>query len=245
MSSVKKVIARAVQDDPWLVSARPPKEMYVPNTIQCRKVVKHLIPVSAQVTAKEAREHGVELGAEIADEEMVEVEVPEEVEEEKVWWETRLCFNGRLVRADEETESVVAIPQRGHRQKMREEIATAIEAPLNYVHYEKLIRIIQEEIDHWKSNNMYGQAQRPLVLVLLGTHEAQDDQDLEERTYSRSVYFIKSCSPTQLQLVNPRNEELEVQLGPGMLELCYQHNFILFAPSNLHFYDYYSDEEVA
>lgn len=244
MSSNQKVIARAIKDDPWLVSARPPKEMYAPSAVQCTKIVKRSIPVVAQVTAKEAREHGVELSTDIPDDQIVDVEVPEEIDEEQTWWETRLCFNGRLVRADEETDSVVAVPQRGNRKKMREEIATAIESPFDFVHYETLINIVHEEIDHWKSNNMHNQTQRPIVLVLLGLYEPEDEQDFEDRTYSRGVYFIKKYSVPKLVLISPQYEEIEVEMSSELINLCHQHNFILFAPANIHFYDYFTDEEL-
>ena len=239
----QKVIARAIKDDPWMVSARPPKEMYVPGAVQCSRVVKRVIPVAAQVTAKEAREHGVELASGVPDNQIVDVEVPEEIEEEQSWWETRLCFKGRLVQMDEKPESVVAVPQRGHRQKMREEIAAAIESPLSFVHYDKLVELVLEEIDHWKSNNMHSHVQRPIVLVLLGVREREDDHDNDDPTYSRSVYFIKKYSLPKMILVSPKNEELEVELEPGTIDLCHEHNFVLFAPANLHFYDT-NDEEL-
>lgn len=239
MSVSQKVIARAIKDDPWLVSAHPPKEMYAPRSVRCKKIVKRSIPVEATVTAKEAREHGVELEPGIPDDQMVVVEVPQEIEEEQTWWETRLCFNGRLVRDSSNSERSIAIPQRAHRQKMREEIAAAIESPLSFVHYEKLVDLIDQEIDHWKSTNMNGRVQRPIVLVLLGLHEPEDekDSDVNDRIYSRDVYFIKQYSSSRLLLVSPRNEEVEVELEPGILDLCYSHNFILFVPSNVHFYD--------
>lgn len=242
MSVSRKVVARAIKDDPWLVSVRPPKEMYTPNSVRCKRTVRKSIPTVAQVTVKEAREHGVDVEPGIPDDQMIEVEVPEEIEEEQTWWETRLCFNGRLVQDPVNPEKSVAIPHRAHRQKIREEIATAIESPLDYVHYEKLIDLIYKEIDHWKSTNMNGRLQQPIVLVLLGLHEPEDEKDTDDRVYSRNVYFIKQYSSSSMVLVSPRNEELEVELEPGLLDLCYSHNFVLFVPSNVHFYDPYNNE---
>jgi hypothetical protein len=239
MSSSLKVIARTLSDDPLLVRRRPTKELFVPHRIYYTRTVIEPRSSFENMTARKARRKGFEVSANIPDDKLVRIEWVEDIERKITWYEQRLRTRGHRIKSDDKE---IIIPRRKQRHiTMRAELADAIDDPLTYIRYDKLRKLIKEEIDHWRNNNMLGENPRPIILVFLGLNE---DSSGTHTTYSRDIYFIKNFDEYNMIVVNCNDKEFEINFEKNVYETGVISQFIVFLPANMHMYDSVTGENL-
>lgn len=234
-----KVIARSVPDDPLLVRKRLIKDIFVPRTNYYTKIIVQPQTVFEEMTAQDARERGYEVDPNIAPHKMVKVEFVENVEHKITWSEVRLVKRGRII---EKRGRKIYIPPKTRRQKIiRAEFADAMASPLFYVKYDKLVKLIKQEIDYWKQRDMSEGDIRPLVLVLLGIRENEDGT---YHTFTRDAFYIKQFDTARMIIVDSKDNEIELFLEKDVFKSGLTSRFILFLPANVHFYDSQGQEQL-
>jgi hypothetical protein len=243
MSETQRIVARLEKDNPWMVSRCMPKDLYIPK--EHHHVTTKWVPktVIKRMTAEEARAKGCKVGERFDDEEEVDVDVVEKVEEKVYWSEYRLKFRGKYSK-DANGKTVLIAPQSSRPQKIREDLATAIESPLNYTVYPELIDKILNELDQWKHSTLKTPEINPKVLVLLGLKEEQENVSIEDRVFARSVYLIDKYSPSLLYISDSSNNQFELTMDETVRNECRTRQLMLFMPSNVQFYNEKTNEPI-
>jgi len=228
-SDHEELIARLHPDDPWLVTKRLARELYVPRYVRVSKNVT--VPQATEyesMSAKQARGHGFEVDLSIPDEEEIEVEWIRNVNEEMVWYELRLKFIGRYsgkIDGELVRHKKPILPVKYHRNTTRAELSEAMENPLRFVRSEDLLKRIEAAIEFWMSHDMSNANIQPLVFILLGNSEGG--------AYPQKMFYIKEDNHFHLIVVDKDDKEIKISFKPGAREACVVRRFILFAPSNL------------
>lgn len=226
-----KLTARLTADNPWMVVEHTPKSLYRPETMHYSRMVKEIVPV--ELTVAEAKECGIEVDPMADPDETVSTN--KEVETKVYWSETRLGFNGK-VRYDKSGEKIV-IPRTSNRQrKVREEMAAAAATPFRFLQFDELRKLVHSQTDHWKNNDIIGELQ-PVILVLLGVHESEEQEDQEERVYVRNTFMIKKYNLNELVVTDSKDKEYTISFANGLIKKGAIHRFVLFLPSNISFHD--------
>lgn len=232
MSTLPKVIARTISDNPLLVCKRPTKELFVPYIIYHTKTVTEPQSSVKQMPAGKARNKGYDIQQNIADNKLVKIEWVEYIDKEITWIEQRLKARGYHVERDGKE---IVLPRRGRRHvTMRAELADACDAPLSLVCYEKLQKLVMDEISHWKNHNMLCEDVRPIVLVLLGLIEYDDGM---HKTYPRDIYYIKKFDEYNMIVIDSNDNEIEIQLEKNVYKSGVVSRFIVFLPANVRIFD--------
>ena len=220
------LVARALPDqDSWLVRKRIAKDIYTPKNLLFTQIISEPRQVFEEMNAGEAREKGFKVDPKVPDMKVVRVEWLEDVERTVTWSETRLVFRGKVQRR-------VIIPRRTSKPvTIKLELAAAREAPLSFVGYDKLIDLIQEEINFGKNHNLDTQPIKPVALVLLGVRSGKTQE-----AYSREVFFIKSYTDDKMSVVDSADRAYEIELTPDVLAQSTLTSCILFFPNNIKLY---------
>ena len=222
MTSFQKTIAKALPDQPWLVRARIPRDVYVKRNLPFSRKINVDKKFKKLLTAKQAREKDIEIDPAYKDDEKIEVEWTEKVPTVISWFEERMCSRGKIREG--------SCPQ-----TIRQELYEAAKAPMSYIPYDRLAQLIEDETEQWTCSNMSGQNVHPLVLAFM---------DLDENgvAITRDVFYIKSYDTTSMVVSNSSDHDFEIELEPGVLDLGITRQFITFLPSNVRLFDVNTDE---
>lgn len=220
MSTRRVVVAKAFQDKPWLVRARVPRDPYVENSIQLSRTVNVEKKFKKILTAKAAREKDIEIDPAYKDEEKVDVEWTEIIPTVINWGEKRLVPRHSV---------------QGNHQVIRQELFEAAKDPLGYIFHDRLIQLIEDEIEQWKSQDMSGQKIHPLVLVFMS-------HDGEGNAAARDVFYIKSYQSDSMVVSNSEDQDFEILFEKDVLKSGLTRRFALFLPENVHLVETNSDE---
>lgn len=233
MSEARSVVARTINDDPWLVSRCLPKDLYVPKEIHYVRSSWQPQTSVQKITAEEARAKGCHLDQDYDDETEVAVEVTEDVETPVHYNEVRLRFRGNLSKGSD-GENVAYARRSTRPQKIRQELADAMETPLSYVGEPFLIQKIDEEISRSRAQDMGSMHIKPKVLVLLGLKEIEDPYNFDQiPTYTRAVFYIEKYSHQYMTLMSCEGQHYELSLDEDVFRSARIRHFVLFLPSNV------------
>lgn len=231
MSASKQIVARVIKDNPWMTSRCVAKDVYIPKEYHYVRSSWEQETRTEKMKAKKARKKGYEVDDYVDDEAVVPIEITETVEHKTHWSETRLHFRGKV------SGNVAYAPRSSRPQKLREELADAVETPLSFVGYSYLLKKIDSQIAHFRQNDMKTPYIIPKVLVLLGLNESSEADFGETRAYARNVFYIEKYSRRQMSLTDSQDQHYELSLDEGIVEQGQIRQFILFLPSNVQFVD--------
>ena len=236
MSTLLKVVARTIPDNPLLVRKHITKDLYVPRLVYLSKTIVEPHCFLEEMNAGKARNKGFEIDINIPDSETVKVELEKDIERTITWTEVHLSLRGHRV-SNGHKEYV--IPYRTSKlREMRAELAYALDSPLSLVGYEKLTNLIKDEIEYWKTHDMKKQNIVPIILIILGIDESTDE------TYSREIFYIKKFNEEKLLVVDSNDNQIEIKLDKEIYETGIICSFILFLPSNVYIYDAETNEKL-
>lgn len=236
MSGSQQLVARVIKDDPWMKSVCVAKDVYVPKEYHYVRTTTDKQTRIEEMTAEKARAEGYEVDDLVDDDIVVPVEITENVENKIKWSETRLHFRGKL------SGGVAYAPRSSKPQRLREELADALETPLSFVGYPNLIEKIDAHIAHCRQSDMKTTEIIPKVLVLLGLSETDETDTNETRAFTRNVFYIEKYTKRQMTVADSQDQHYELNLDEGVVEQGRIREFILFLPSNVQFVDKNSHE---
>jgi len=240
MSQPKSLVARVIHDkEPWLVSKCLPKDIYVMK--EQRHTTSKFVPqiVTKTISAGEAREKGCSVNENLDDDVEVVVEITENIEEKVYWSDFQLRNRGKFVLRDDGKKMFVPVTS-NRRDKIREELASAIEAPLSYVGYPELVELIRKEVDNLKQNSQPDSVMCPKILLLMGLNPQAEGNS----AYARAVYQIARYTSGYLLLTDSQGDQYELKMDEEVRNQCRMRQLVLVLPGNIHFYDSDTDELV-
>lgn len=215
---------RRHQDDATYVYRKLRLDPYVKSIRKFSRPIKVDKPRCELMSAKEARDKKLPVADDVADDHQVAVKWIEQVPDLEFWTEVRLVPRN--------------LPRKWKPQKVRFDLAEAIEKPLDWLYNQEDVDAVIEKLRFWEDHDMGNKPLEPIYLVFLGQEEEADSlTGYKVNVFTREICNILRYGKRKMVIQNFRGNVFQLEIDPAVWKETFVRQLVLFFPSNIHVHD--------